>query len=355
MNATQNSVTNARDWLLYMGNAARALNITIQYCMPLPLHLLQSVEIPRVTQSRVSDDYNPGNSQWKLGFPSILAWAVGIFPFKDDFWTTSTQPGCPYGSCVEPNPVLETLVAALSSGPIGPSDSIGNLNVDLISKTCTKTGKLLKPDKPATALDSSFILSPAEGGSLIEVWDTFTQFGGNRWHYVLAADLAAPYNVTAADLALTGVSSVVVDYFALAQGGTNTVVSLFDDEHLLTIPDLRATLTDEERMAGVVPFKYYLIAPILQSKYVVLGETSKFIPVSHQRIVSFTDDPRQFSFVVAGTPGERFEAFFYDVLSGKLSSLSVTLRDYYTSISSEPRYNNQVGAGVQDLQFIIEH
>jgi hypothetical protein len=41
MEATQNNVSNARNWLLNMGNAASALGLTIQYCMPLPLHLLQ--------------------------------------------------------------------------------------------------------------------------------------------------------------------------------------------------------------------------------------------------------------------------------------------------------------------------
>lgn len=56
MEATQNNVYNSRNWLLHMGNAATKLGLTIQYCMPLPLHLLQSVEIQSVTQSRASDD-----------------------------------------------------------------------------------------------------------------------------------------------------------------------------------------------------------------------------------------------------------------------------------------------------------
>jgi hypothetical protein len=30
MNATQNNVTNARNWMLNMGNAAKALDLTIQ-------------------------------------------------------------------------------------------------------------------------------------------------------------------------------------------------------------------------------------------------------------------------------------------------------------------------------------
>ena len=49
-------------------------------------------------QARVSDDYSPGNSQWKIGISSMVAHGLGIAPFKDDFWTTSDQPGNPkYG------------------------------------------------------------------------------------------------------------------------------------------------------------------------------------------------------------------------------------------------------------------
>ena len=51
--------------------------------MPWPRHLLQSVEISAVTQSRVSDDYTPGNSQWQIGDTTILAHALGLAAFKD--------------------------------------------------------------------------------------------------------------------------------------------------------------------------------------------------------------------------------------------------------------------------------
>ena len=51
--------------------------------MPWPRHLLQSVEISAVTQSRISDDYTPGNSQWQIGDTTILASALGLAAFKD--------------------------------------------------------------------------------------------------------------------------------------------------------------------------------------------------------------------------------------------------------------------------------
>ena len=60
MQATRNNVTNARDWLLHMGNSATKLGLTIQYCMPLPAHILQrsgeqcgAVSLARATRGGV--------------------------------------------------------------------------------------------------------------------------------------------------------------------------------------------------------------------------------------------------------------------------------------------------------------
>ena len=48
--AVLESATLARTWLMQMGEGARKAGLTIQYCMPYARHLLQSVEIPVVTQ-----------------------------------------------------------------------------------------------------------------------------------------------------------------------------------------------------------------------------------------------------------------------------------------------------------------
>jgi hypothetical protein len=59
MLAPRANVTVGRDWLYAMGDAATGLGLTVQYCMPLPVHILQSTKIPAVTQIRASDDYRP--------------------------------------------------------------------------------------------------------------------------------------------------------------------------------------------------------------------------------------------------------------------------------------------------------
>lgn len=80
---TQTNYGLARTWLLQMGQGASDNNLTIQYCMPWPRHYLQSLEVSTVTQTRISDDYHPGNTQWNIGDTVIFAEAMGLAAFKD--------------------------------------------------------------------------------------------------------------------------------------------------------------------------------------------------------------------------------------------------------------------------------
>ena len=48
-----------------------------------------------VIQVRVSDDF-VSKTQWKIGISSLFVDSVGLAPFKDNFWSTSSQPGNPY-------------------------------------------------------------------------------------------------------------------------------------------------------------------------------------------------------------------------------------------------------------------
>ena len=58
------NLTLGRDWLEQMASAAKKHNMTVQYCMSLPRHVLQSVEFDAVTQIRVTNDYA---TNWNYG------------------------------------------------------------------------------------------------------------------------------------------------------------------------------------------------------------------------------------------------------------------------------------------------
>ena len=150
----QQSSTAGRSWLKQMANAAQKFGITVQYCMPYTRHVMQSVECPAITQVRVSNDNVPGSTgleQWKIGETSIVAFNLGLAPYKDGFLTRVTEKGCKFN---KPNiPKLQTYVAALSGGPVGPGDVINDTNRELIMKTCRVDGLLLKPGVPAMSID----------------------------------------------------------------------------------------------------------------------------------------------------------------------------------------------------------
>ena len=88
-------------------------------CMSFPRQVMTSVELASVTQARASDDYHPGNEQWRLGISSIFNAALDLAPSKDSFWS---MPGVPdpaghYGNDTqEPYNRLQSLVLSLSNG-----------------------------------------------------------------------------------------------------------------------------------------------------------------------------------------------------------------------------------------------
>ena len=157
---TRTDINLGENWLKSMGAAAEQVGINIQYCMSLPRHILQALEIPRVTHARASDDYavhlrDPKKSTWNIGVTSLFADAVGIAPFKDVLWSTQYQPGAPYGSSQqEILPDREILIATLSTGPVGPGDGIQFINGSRIMKCCRQDGLILKPDRPLTTINA---------------------------------------------------------------------------------------------------------------------------------------------------------------------------------------------------------
>jgi len=112
----------------FLGNMASACKrngVTIQYCMPLPRHYLQSVKYDNVTTIRTSQD-RFGRSRWdQFLFGSRLAGALGLWPFSDVFLSTEAD---------------NLLVATLSAGPVGVGDPIGFLNAANLRRAARQDG-----------------------------------------------------------------------------------------------------------------------------------------------------------------------------------------------------------------------
>ena len=110
------NVQTAREYHLHLAGGAKQAGIKLIYCMPLNPDVMQTLENTQAKYIRISDDYSTNVNQWNIGRASMVTWALGVIPFKDTFWTTSTQPQSRYGAFSEPNVELNALVALMSLG-----------------------------------------------------------------------------------------------------------------------------------------------------------------------------------------------------------------------------------------------
>jgi hypothetical protein len=155
----QTEINLTNQWLTSMGAAAEQVGLNLHYIMSYPRHILKALEIPRVTQARASNDYaadlkHDKVSQWNIGITSMFLDALGIAPNKDVLWSTSVQPGNPYGErASEPLPDRVILMATLSTGPVGIGDAINFTNIERIMRCCRQDGLILKPDRAITTIN----------------------------------------------------------------------------------------------------------------------------------------------------------------------------------------------------------
>jgi len=281
---TRTNIDIGEQWLKSMGAGAEQVGINIQYCMSLPRHILQALEIPRVTHARASDDYavnlrNPMKPQWNIGISSMLADAVGLAPFKDVLWSTSVQPGSPYGSnAIEQVPDRTVLISTLSTGPVGPGDAINYTNVERIMKCCRQDGLILKPDRPLTAINEVVADWALNNGVIQgELYSTETTIDERTFHVIFASAMKRDYSVYPS--MIEGESGIVWSY------DNPQVTSTFDDSHAL---EVTASKCNDLSICVWYVSPVWQFNDPLSTKYALLGELNKWTAVSRQRFVSVT-------------------------------------------------------------------
>lgn len=128
-------------------------------CLSRSESCLVSVDSILLTSSLArAGDYHSVPIQWTIGVTSIFARAVGIAPTKDNYWSTSVQPGNPFNK-TEPYPRIQAAVSTLSAGPVAPSDMIGGSNPQLIMQSCMSDGTLLQVIPPVRSYSPHWLSS----------------------------------------------------------------------------------------------------------------------------------------------------------------------------------------------------
>jgi hypothetical protein len=270
---TSGVVTYEQDWLgaqaqpvydltapqQFMGNMATAAaqrGMTLQYCMPLPRHVLQTVEYDNVTTMRVSDDRFDRNRWDTFLYTSRLAGALGVWPWADVFMSSERN---------------NLLLATLSGGVVGIGDALGAVDVGNVRRVMRADAVLVKPDAPLAPTDEAMLAEAAQGQKAPMVASTFTDHNGLRDLYVFAyarTDSPQLMSFTPGNLGLPG-PTYVYDVYA----------------------DVGRSLNAGEAFSATVSSgSYFIAAPIGPSRIAFLGDAGAFVSLGKKRISQLTDD-----------------------------------------------------------------
>jgi len=292
----QTNITMGKSWLHQMGSGAQRSGVDVQYCMPYPRYLMSSVEIPNVVQIRGSGDNVPGNiDNIKLGEINLLSYALGVASFKDGFWTVSEEDGNPWNA-TEPSPALQAVVATLSCGPVYPADKIGVTNVTLLARSHRSDGLILKPDRPAFSLDITYYHRAfgSNGPDAQQVQAARSHHADWDWHTLVVLEESHDYKLTTTDIGQRQSDSQAYLAYSWHSGALYNEFIQFDSKNPLLL-----TANPE-----VKDFTVWYLSPIIAPGFVLLGETSKWVPMSKQRVNNLSTTSQTVTLNLIGEMGE---------------------------------------------------
>jgi hypothetical protein len=299
LGAQAQPVYNLSDPRQFLGNMAAAAvrnSLSLQYCMPLPRHYLQSALYGNLTSIRVSDDrFERGKWDAAL-YDAQFASALGIWPWNDVFMSSERD---------------NLLLATLSAGVVGVGDPLGAHNAENLRRTMRSDGVLVKPDEPLVPTDDTY-LAEAQGSRAPMVASAATQHRLGRDLYVFAYARGADTQTASFTPSALGLPGQA--YVYAVDSGSGTLL------------DAGASFTASVPGTGA----YFVVAPIGPSGIALLGDAGRFVPLGRSRVSRLEDDG-VLQATVEFAPGEA----------------PLTLRGY----APQPPQVEAVGGSVADLAY----
>jgi hypothetical protein len=310
----------ARDWMGWINDAAAARGLTVQICMPGAAHLLDALDHPAIVTIRTSVDHMTPRAKeayWPMFHTvNLLAAAVGIWPFKDNFETTEFMADG------------EVLVSVLSGGMVGIGDAAGTADAAVLAPAYRSDGLLLKPDRPATPIDAMFLAG--QRPYTVRTWSDRPGLG--RWTYVAAFNLALEHPERTDDdrvqSALLYGTTPLTDMVPLPDTVADWHLDLAADLGIdgpVVLWDWRAgTATPAQGSVDLPPAEhfadhaYVVVAPVLSNGLALIGETAKLVTVADRRITGIEVQADALVLGLAGAPGESVTMRAYDARAGAL-------------------------------------
>ena len=254
--------------------------------MASPADFAQVTRLQHVTSIRTSGDhgYLVGPEvlwAWFLHV-NVMARALGLWPYKDVFHSTPTSA----------TREVEALIAALSAGPVGVGDRIGEADVELIRRTCRADGVLVRPDVPVAATDRASFDAPVWSDAVL-VGSAHTQHAAGRWAYVVACNPGMEQQRASGRVELTELGD--------DHPGTDRV-AVFD----WRTGAIEVTRADTGYDLALDPagWDYRVVAPVLAGGLAVIGDPAVYATAGDTRIAGVEAEPDAVRVTVLGA-GER--------------------------------------------------
>jgi len=287
-NALQTNITLGDLWLQGMADGAAGSGRTVQYCMPYPNDVLAAASHAAVTNARATGDYFHAKDQWAVGGTSLFYWAIGVLPFKDGFYSsTSKQVG---GQTVGPelNPDREALMATLSCAMVGPMDGIYLLNKTRIMTSCRDDGVVLKPDRPVSTSDWCF----TQADPTCKVYHTYSDVSSQATD---AFDARVHYHFN------NDIKPMMADMVYLSEQVAAKVPYVVYNWYTREVSKLQQS---NQITAGYEGHIYAVVSPVHHNGWAFVGEVDKYVTASSMRVNAVTASEFTITANVTGVAGE---------------------------------------------------
>ena len=340
-------------WASGLNAAAKKVGVALQFCMAMPSDIMMVAKhsLEMVTNARASNDYAEGDNLIRVPQSGLLMWALGVRPSKDNFWSHNVSDS-PYQHAGVNNPAnpgsnceLNAMVATLSTGPVGISDKIGATNKTIVMATCDSEGRILQPSKPLTPSDRSYAQSwESLYGGNAQLWTTHADVAAMPARGGASAVVSAPTQLLRSWITLAVnvdaplMLAPLVDLYPAPSSDTvlihrnwNAAGSCIDGADAVAsgciLPPNAAVAMQSTAHNGTgspaTDFHYtFIVTHVVSDTFVLLGELSKYVPISPRRFVGVEDGGRKVT--LRGGASEIVKVFAIEQRGGNSAQWTVT-------------------------------
>ena len=206
--------------------------------------------------SRCSGDFQPENAEWFINHVLMCAYndlIQGQFYYCDwDMWWTDDGQA-----------KKNSLLRAISGGPIYLSDKIGRSIPEIIRPIVLEDGRILRCDNPATPTLDCLTEDPRTSGGLMKIQNLCTNAHGKNG--VLAVfNLNQEGNVSKGSISPADVNGLEGESFAVYEHFSGELRMLGREERM------------ELSLKDINDFRLYIIVPVVDG-FAPIGRTDKFV------------------------------------------------------------------------------